>query len=134
MALEFRSDTSIAAQIDSKYLWALNVSNIIAEFFGTIYTPSVDDSSIPTEFALKQNYPNPFNPSTIIEYDLPRAQNVIITIYDIRGRVVEKLVNEYKPAGRHSVEFYADNLASGVYFYRIQTDEFTRLHKMMLLK
>ncbi|MFO7891311.1 MAG: T9SS type A sorting domain-containing protein [bacterium] len=107
-------------------------ANVIS--FTTSDVSGFDIIEIPNNYALSQNYPNPFNPSTTIKYDLPKAQNVIITVYDIQGRFVSKIVDEFKQAGRHSVEFYADNLASGVYFYRLQTEEFTRLHKMMLVK
>lgn len=81
-----------------------------------------------------QNYPNPFNPSTTIRYSLPTSCNVTITVLDILGKEVSMLVNEFKSAGEHVAEFNANNLASGIYFYRINTDDFTKTKKLLLLK
>jgi len=107
-------------------------ANVIS--FKTTDVSGVDVNEISKNYEHFRNYPNPFNFSTTIKYDLPKAQNVIITVYDIQGRFVSKIVDEFKQAGRHSVEFNAEDLASGVYFYRIQTEEFILLHKMMLVK
>ena len=98
--------------------------------------------NLPTEYRLAQNYPNPFNPVTKINYDLPKDSKVKLVIYDILGREVMKLLNnEFKQAGRYSVEFNCKDLASGVYFYRIeatpaggQAGEFVDAKKMVLLK
>src|SRR5690606_31667997 len=89
---------------------------------------------IPTEYTLFQNYPNPFNPVTIIRYDIPKAGNVELKVYDILGREVKVLVNEIKSAGRYEVEFNASDLASGIYIYRIQTPDFTKSQKMILVR
>ena len=91
-------------------------------------------NGIPETFALYQNYPNPFNPETVIQYDLPKAQNVSLAIYDIRGRLVETLVSEHQNAGYHQVRFPAGHLTSGVYIYRLVTDEFSRVNKLVLQK
>ncbi|HEY5123688.1 MAG TPA: T9SS type A sorting domain-containing protein [Ignavibacteria bacterium] len=92
---------------------------------------------IPTEYALYQNFPNPFNPVTKISFDLPKDSKVKLIVYDILGREITRLLNsEFKPAGKYVVEFNAVNLnlASGVYFYRIETDKFTAVKKMVLIK
>jgi hypothetical protein len=90
---------------------------------------------IPQVFHLSQNYPNPFNPTTKINYDIPQNSIVKLTIYDILGREVIKLVNnEFKQPGRYVVEFNGTNLASGVYFYRIEASDFTDSKKMVLIK
>ncbi len=91
-------------------------------------------SNVPDNFILYQNYPNPFNPTTIINYQIPKYGMVTIKIYDILGREIKTLVNEYKPAGRYNITFNASNLASGVYFYRLQAGEFTETKKLLLLK
>ncbi len=78
---------------------------------------------LPAEFALEQNYPNPFNPSTVVRYQLPAASNVKLVVYDLLGREVAVLVNEWKAAGSHEVEFHATGLASGMYMCRIQADD-----------
>lgn len=92
-------------------------------------------NTIPLTFSLSQNYPNPFNPVTSINYDLPRNTKVTLVVYDILGREVIKLVNnEFKQAGRYKAEFNGNNLASGVYFYRIEAGDFVLAKKMVLLK
>jgi hypothetical protein len=89
---------------------------------------------IPTEFLLHQNYPNPFNPSTKIEFKIPEAGLVNLKVYDILGSEVSTLVNEVKLVGSYEVEFDASTLASGIYFYRIQSGNFIETKKMVLLK
>ena len=89
---------------------------------------------IPKEFALEQNYPNPFNPVTIIKYQLPKDGMVTLKVYDILGAEVATLVNEEKIVGRYEVSFDASRLASGVYIYRLQANEYTSVKKMILLK
>lgn len=89
---------------------------------------------LPTEFSLKQNYPNPFNPNTNIQYDLPSDNVVSIKIFDVMGREITVLVNEYKPAGRYSIGFNGANLSSGIYYYKIEAGNFTQVKKMLLLK
>ena len=88
----------------------------------------------PSEFVLYQNYPNPFNPLTTIRYEIPQTGFVTIRVYDILGREVAALVNEEKPAGSYEVIFNASQLSSGVYFYRIKTEEFVQTKKLILMK
>jgi len=88
----------------------------------------------PQKYYLSQNYPNPFNPVTKIDYELPYDGKVVLKIYDITGREISTLVNDYKQAGYNSVEFNASNLASGVYFYSLNTEKFTKVMKMVLIK
>jgi hypothetical protein len=88
----------------------------------------------PTTYSLEQNYPNPFNPSTTIKYQLPKAGFVTLKIYDILGREVALLINDFKVAGRYSIEFNASKLPSGVYIYELKSPDFTSSKKMMLTK
>jgi hypothetical protein len=92
------------------------------------------NESIPSDFVLEQNYPNPFNPVTTIEFKIPEQTQVNLKIYDITGSEVAELVNEVKNAGNYRVTFTADNLASGIYIYRIQTNTFSAAKKLMLMK
>lgn len=89
---------------------------------------------LPVGFALHQNYPNPFNPSTIIAYSLPSRSNVQLDVIDLLGRIVQNRDLGEQAAGSHELEFNASGLASGVYFYRIQTAFGAQSRKMMLLK
>jgi hypothetical protein len=91
-------------------------------------------TGIPEKFLLKQNYPNPFNPLTKIRFSIPKKCYVKVKIYDIVGREIETLVDNSMDAGRYEIEFYAEGLPSGIYFYHIQADNFNDVKKMILLK
>ncbi|MBU0473337.1 MAG: lamin tail domain-containing protein [Bacteroidetes bacterium] len=96
---------------------------------------SVDDKNgIPSVYALNQNYPNPFNPSTKIQFSIPENGMVTLKIFDILGREVMTLINEELPASYQTIEFNASSLTSGVYFYRMQVNNFTSVKKMILMK
>jgi hypothetical protein len=138
----------------------LVVTWIITEEFGHLYgtgfygavgvaaaelivTPAldVDEPSIviPERFRLSQNYPNPFNPTTMIQYDLPEATQVTIAVYDLMGRAVKTLVDEFKDAGYHTVTWDArddegNRMSGGVYLYSIQAGTYHKTQKMVLLK
>jgi hypothetical protein len=85
-------------------------------------------------YSLSSNFPNPFNPTTTIKYQIPEMNFVKVKVYDILGNEIETLVNEEKPAGAYEITWSAANLPSGVYFYRIQAEEFMQTRKMVLLK
>jgi len=87
-----------------------------------------------TSFKVNQNYPNPFNPSTKIKYSVPQSSNVMIKIFDILGNEIETLVNDEKPVGTYEITWYAENLPSGIYFYRLQAGSFVETKKMVLLR
>jgi len=95
-----------------------------------------ETNNIPSEYSLSQNYPNPFNPSTTIRYTIPvvDATDVLLKIYDILGREVATLVNKKQSAGNYNVTFDANNLTSGIYFYRLTSGSFVTTKKLMLLK
>jgi len=88
----------------------------------------------PRIYSLSQNYPNPFNPSTNIIYQIPNASHVMLKVYSLLGQEVATLVNEVQDAGYKSVVWNAGSVASGVYFYRLQTAGFTQTHKMLLTR
>jgi len=88
----------------------------------------------PDKFTLEQNYPNPFNPSTTINYSLTNDGFVSLSVYDMLGREVTSLVQEFKPAGYYSIDFNASALTSGMYFYRLNANGFTSIRKMTLVK
>jgi hypothetical protein len=121
------SGTNLFAGTYPKGVWKRRLSEMIT---------SVDPvmSELPHEFLLSQNYPNPFNPSTTIKFELPKASQVSLTVYDILGRAVSVLVNESKGAGAYEVKFDGSNLASGVYIYRLQAGDFVQSKRLLLLK
>ncbi len=92
------------------------------------------NSAVPGEYGLGQNYPNPFNPGTTITYQIRSAGAVTLRVYDVLGREVVTLVDEYRQAGSYTLSFDASRLASGVYFYRLQAGSFMNTKKMVLAK
>ncbi|MCW8804049.1 MAG: T9SS type A sorting domain-containing protein, partial [Ignavibacteriaceae bacterium] len=92
------------------------------------------EPGIPDDFKLFNNYPNPFNPVTNIEFDVLRNSFVDLKVYDIQGREVSVLVTKQLPAGHYKVSFNAEDLTSGIYFYKILMDEFYAIKKMVLMK
>jgi phosphatidylserine/phosphatidylglycerophosphate/cardiolipin synthase-like enzyme len=93
-----------------------------------------DESQRPAAWALFQNYPNPFNPTTVVSCQVPVASSIRLVVYDLLGREVAVLMDGRKPAGAYTVQFNATGLASGVYFVRLQSGEFTLVRSMMLLR
>lgn len=100
----------------------------------TITSVHSEENSIPQQITLYQNYPNPFNPSTTISYSLPQHTFVTLKIYNNLGQELETLVNEEKSAGIYSVLFDGSRVSSGIYFYRLQTENFSQTRKFILLK
>jgi len=140
MLIHIKNDSKIAyltfglEQISSENIQD-SILNSVMNWFDT--PTGISDNkfgTIPTKYALEQNYPNPFNPSTSITFQLVEKGNVELKIYDLLGREIESLVNEYKLPGRYSIEFNANELNSGVYFYSIKVNEFVETKKMMLIK
>ena len=105
----------------------------ISKYSGTTGIPR-SKSDLPLTYSLAQNYPNPFNPTTTIHYELPKASQVRLSVYDVLGREVVTLVNELKQPGRYEAILNATTLASGVYFYRLQAGAFVQAKKLLLLR
>ncbi|HEY5535280.1 MAG TPA: alpha-L-fucosidase [Ignavibacteria bacterium] len=100
-----------------------------------LYAPVIGDFSIPVEFKLYSNYPNPFNPKTEITFDVPKSERISITIFDVTGKEVTKLINnEYKVAGKYVIAFDGTNLTSGTYFCKMDAGNFSATTKMALIK
>ncbi len=108
-------------------IWRCPLSDLITSTNGLT-------SEFPEEFRLCQNYPNPFNPSTTIKYELPRASQVTLSVFDVLSREVSVLVNERENAGAYEVRFDGSGLASGVYFYRLQAGSFVQTKKLLLVR
>lgn len=100
---------------------------------GTIVSVG-ENPELPLSFSLRQNYPNPFNPSTVIQYQLPKAVAVSLKVYNILGQEVAKLVDEFQQPGDYKITWTPNNLASGVYFYRLQAGGFVETKKLVLLR
>ncbi|MGD8306292.1 MAG: T9SS type A sorting domain-containing protein [Ignavibacteria bacterium] len=111
------------------------------QFGRSIITTEIDESVLGVQsnnqlgdFKLHQNFPNPFNPSTIIRYEIPERSMISIKVYDLLGNEIVTLVEEEKQAGVHTVEFDAEDLSGGLYFYQLTAGEFSLTNKMILLK
>lgn len=111
---------------------ALNQLKLIITY--TNATDVDDEVSNPDNFSLSQNYPNPFNPSTTINYTLSETQFVTLKVFDVLGREVEILINEEVNAGNHSIQFNANGLSSGIYFYRLNAGNIWQTKSMILMK
>ena len=135
----FGDYTNVAARGGKIYpIWMRMDSGVLS-----IWTALVTDSTItgtpeepqrPMQASLSQNYPNPFNPSTVIGYQLASAGIVTLTVYDLLGRQVATLVSERKAAGAYSIRFDGSGLPSGVYFYRLQSGDFTQTRTLLLIR
>jgi photosystem II stability/assembly factor-like uncharacterized protein len=115
-------------------LWAVTASGNIYSSEGLLAGVSVVNSILPEKFSLSQNYPNPFNPSTKIKFAIPNSSFIKLAVYDMLGREVSSLVNENLQPGTYEYEFDASDLNSGIYFYKITTEDFSEVKKMILLK
>jgi len=116
-------------------------SIVIARGGGRLDVTVVDreNVAVPRDYALHQNYPNPFNPATVISFSLPTGSHVKLDVYNIMGQKVMTVIDGYRPAGNHAVTWEGrgagdEPVASGVYFYRIETSGFVNCKKMLLLK
>ncbi len=89
---------------------------------------------LPEKIALLPSYPNPFNPQTRVTYTLPSAVNIFLVVYDVQGRMIERLVDGWHPAGTHSATFDGTNLPNGTYFIQLSSEGINRSQKMVLLK
>lgn len=129
-------DYDLAGNLRIYMLDSLHVADIGAyEYQGISFTGiNESKSNIPKAIQLFQNYPNPFNPTTIIKYVLPKSSKVKIEIFNVLGQQVAVLVNEFIAAGTHQIQFNAENLSSGIYYYSIQVGKFSDVHKMILLR
>jgi hypothetical protein len=135
---------NMKSKVDSLDLSSLKINQIIlvdrnAKELAVKIVNKIGETNLPKEFSLSQNYPNPFNPQTVIQYALPHDCQVQITIYNILGQKVRTLVNEYQKAGYKRVEWYSkseqgEEVASGIYFYRIHAGKFEQVKKMVLIK
>lgn len=129
MKIRFILVTNRSVSADGFY-----VDNIKIQNYQDVLTGVGNNGNVPDRFLLEQNYPNPFNPVTKIKYQLPKAGFVKLTVFDALGKIVRVLVNENKPAGVYEDSFDALNMATGVYFYKLESAEFTDIKKMILVK
>ncbi|MCK6559485.1 beta-propeller fold lactonase family protein [bacterium] len=122
---------------DGRFLYVADLGGIATFATGRSNTTSVADpiaATSPTQFSLSQNYPNPFNPATTIRFELPHTGRVNLAVYNLRGELVRVLIEGERPAGSHRVEFDARGLASGIYFYRLESEGFSATRKLAVVR
>ena len=123
--------------IDGEYVWHVGYYENDVMKWGPEWSFTVVSEKKACEiqkFILHQNYPNPFNPETTITYSIAKAGNVRLTVYNVLGQKVADLVDEYKAANTYKVFFDASNLVSGIYFYRLEINDYSKTMKMFLSK
>jgi hypothetical protein len=123
--LDASSSELIEMDVNGEAIW---------EDFGISIISLTEKVILPTSFVLETAYPNPFNPSTTLSFALPIEAEISIKIYNMQGREVGSLINGIVNAGYHSVVWNADGYASGMYFVTMQTNEYVKTQKLMLLK
>ncbi|HSD64131.1 MAG TPA: Omp28-related outer membrane protein [Ignavibacteriaceae bacterium] len=138
------TDTSIVLthlNNNTTYWWRVRAQNNIgwgefssARTFKINITGIEENNNLPRSFSLAQNYPNPFNPSTMIKYEIPKTSNVSLKVYNSVGQEIAILINGTKAPGKYEVRFDAKNLASGVYFYKLNAGNFVSVQKMIVIK
>jgi hypothetical protein len=111
-----------------------NIASINTSGWYYGYKWSLEENNLNMPYKLEQNYPNPFNPSTKIKFTLPKSDFVSIKIYDLLGKEVRTLVSSFMEAGNHTVKFNAEELPSGIYLYKIESDKFVETRKMNYIK
>jgi photosystem II stability/assembly factor-like uncharacterized protein len=129
------TDSSVVSLVvHNSNLFAATSSGVWRRQLSEITSVSSPNKTLPENYSLEQNYPNPFNPTTIISYTLSKASFVKLKVYDVLGREVQRLVNEYKNIGKYSVTFNGSSLSSGIYFYELHAGSFIQTKKLILLK
>ena len=116
------------------YTYLSEVQQTLIQFVTQPLGVSNNNKEIPSDYSLSQNYPNPFNPATHVKFTLPKDGNVSLKVYDMLGNEIASYVNGFLKAGSYNADIDASNWASGVYFYKLITPEFTATKKMMLVK
>lgn len=139
---------SVWKRVNTDSLYSLNLSAVAGDYLyvvgsnSNVYRKRISDvigiqqisTTVPDKFYLSQNYPNPFNPVTNIKFSLPEKTFTKLKVYDLLGREVQQLINERLTAGEYKYDFNASLLPSGIYFYKLETDNFSETRKMVLVK
>jgi hypothetical protein len=120
----FSNDTGYAVSSEGFMYRTINSGGVIG----------IINNALPEKFELKQNYPNPFNPVTQIEYSLLKSGVINLSVYDITGKFIRTLVKEYQEFGTYKISFDASGMASGIYFYKLETNGYSEMRKLLLIK
>ncbi|MFA5668305.1 MAG: T9SS type A sorting domain-containing protein [Balneolaceae bacterium] len=130
ISLNFMTGEAIVGNFSNE---TINISGGLVGYDPHVILSNAPLTDLPKKFGLSQNYPNPFNPTTVISYDVPKQAHITLDVFNSIGVKVSTLVSATKAAGMHSIHFSAQNLSSGMYFYRLQADGNVITTKKMLL-
>lgn len=129
-----KGDIQCMSFVNSMTGWVMGSGGMIIKT-NDILTGNISNQTVtPTEYLLHQNYPNPFNPTTKISFEIPKSGLISLKVFDLTGREIATLINEFKTLGKYSVDFNGTNLSSGVYFYKLEANGISEVKKMLLLK
>ncbi len=120
--------------VDSIHGWAVGDNGVIQKYNREIIGIQGNQNYMISGYELSQNYPNPFNQSTIIEFFLPKFSRVTITVYDVAGRELKTIADEFMPAGSNRILFNPEGFASGIYFYKLSSRDFSETKKLVIVK
>lgn len=126
-----------AMAVDSPYVYAGLYSpqqGIYRRLLSDLVPVESENQTVPGKFILQQNYPNPFNPETNIKFELPRSEHITMNIYDVKGELIQKLINRNMNAGKYKIKWKGNDYPSGIYFYKIRAGEYAETRKMVLIK
>lgn len=133
-SVEYESQTTGMARVPNGTGDFVEQPATYATYNGGTGVSEHPNGNLPAEYALAQNHPNPFNPATIISYDLPKTSFVTLKVLDVSGREVATLVRKHQTAGHYDVRFEARAMATGVYFYKLEANDFVAVKKMLFAK
>ncbi len=119
---------------DSSFTFNFEGESVTTFVSNNLLVSVENQEKLPVDFELYQNYPNPFNPTTVISYELSSSNYVLLKVYDIMGREIRTLVNEFKEPGKYEIEFNGVDLSTGVYFYKLQVGNKNKIKKTILIK
>jgi len=122
-----------AVFIDEDHGWGVGAGGAIVKYYAR-HEIGIQNPGVPVSANLFQNYPNPFNPSTTISFEILKSSKIVITLYDVLGKEIKVLLNEFMNPGQYKINVSSEGLSSGIYFYKLETADFTGTKKMVIIK
>lgn len=121
-------------QVEGFYQYKCGLEGHTGIINASLITSTTINHEVINNYSLNQNYPNPFNPTTTISFSISKSTFVELKVYDLNGKELRTLINKFKPQGSYGIKFDGQNIPSGVYYYKLDTEDFTEIKKMVLIK